>query len=413
MSSTMDSAEADDGPGRVYRAQTTEEPAKLVAVKKCHVTDHVEHPRLVHEACALVLLRGHKSIPLAYAWGRSQYYEYLAMEVLSVDLSVLKANLTMRNLAVLAHLTCPGTALDALEYIHSRGIVHCDIKPGNLMLGPDGDQPGRIRVLDFGLCRPYRDHSSSAHLPDKGTPYSIGTLSHLSLTGHLHHSPSRRDDMKSTPYTLLSLMVGRLPWETRKQQRLSSRRIFSLKKQWSGAQLDGDLSLFGSFVDYTRSMAYTEDPAYLCWRDRFRALVPGLSADPLYDPSDCSGPLVNAMITNVDLPEEAYRFEDVDDPRGDTLPQEPDGPPASSSLPQPDGSSGQWAPISEWNWAVPIADDELLGDESKIVSERLDVIDELPEGQRKSLHWLSPPEVMRTAAAAKHKGAIIPKEDVP
>ncbi len=106
--------------------------------------------------------------------------------------------------------------------------------------------------------------------------------------------------MESSSYTLLSLMVGRLPWETRKQQRLSSRRMFSLKKQWSGAQLDGDLSLFGSFVDYTRSMAYTEEPAYLCWRDRFRALVPGLSADPLYDPSDCSSPLLNAMITNVD-----------------------------------------------------------------------------------------------------------------
>ncbi len=107
----------------ISSAQTTGELAKLVAVKKCHVTDHVEHPRLVHEACALVLLRGtrdvfsvrwhsthalhavsgHRSIPLAYVWGRSQYYEYLAMEVLSVDLSVLKANLTMRNLAVLAH----------------------------------------------------------------------------------------------------------------------------------------------------------------------------------------------------------------------------------------------------------------------------------------------------------------------
>ncbi len=49
---------ADDGLGRVYRAQTREEPAKLVAVKKCHVTDYVEHPRLIHEACALILLRG-------------------------------------------------------------------------------------------------------------------------------------------------------------------------------------------------------------------------------------------------------------------------------------------------------------------------------------------------------------------
>lgn len=45
---------------------------------------------------------GHPSIPLAYAWGRSQYYEYLAMELLSVHLADNAVKLTMRNLVVLA-----------------------------------------------------------------------------------------------------------------------------------------------------------------------------------------------------------------------------------------------------------------------------------------------------------------------
>ena len=76
-----------------------------VVVKKAHVTKHVRYPALQHEACAFVLLKGHPSTPEVYAWGRSQYYEYLAMEQLGPDVgSALKMpqGLTLRNLVVLS-----------------------------------------------------------------------------------------------------------------------------------------------------------------------------------------------------------------------------------------------------------------------------------------------------------------------
>ncbi len=94
--------------------------------------------------------------------------------------------------------------------------------------------------------------------------------------------------MEALSYTLLALVVDRLPWESRIQRRLSSRRLFDLKKQWSGAYLVGELSLFGEFVDYTRNLTYTEEPDYARWRVRFRTLVPDLPDDPLYDPFDSS-----------------------------------------------------------------------------------------------------------------------------
>jgi serine/threonine-protein kinase len=40
-------------------------------------------------------------------------------------------------------------AADAIEYAHGMGVVHCDLKPSNLLLGGDG----RVRVSDFGLAR--------------------------------------------------------------------------------------------------------------------------------------------------------------------------------------------------------------------------------------------------------------------
>ena len=63
--------------GRVYEARDPN--GKLVAVKKSHVTSSVKQPMLRHEACALSLAE-HKSIPRVYAWGRSQWFEYLVTE---------------------------------------------------------------------------------------------------------------------------------------------------------------------------------------------------------------------------------------------------------------------------------------------------------------------------------------------
>lgn len=78
-------------------------------------------------------------------------------------------------------------------------------------------------------------------------------------------------------------MAGRLPWDARNRGQHSqysqypARRMFALKKlSRSGARVVGDLSVFGEFVDHTRKLGYTVEPDYAGWRERFRALVPGL-----------------------------------------------------------------------------------------------------------------------------------------
>lgn len=115
-------------PGRVYRAHTTsDEKPRIFAVKKLHTNKQIQRPMLRHEACAMVHLRGrftplniavlpaypddlhatgHPSIPGAYAWGRSQYAEYLALELLGPDIYTgtldSPSGLTMRNLVALS-----------------------------------------------------------------------------------------------------------------------------------------------------------------------------------------------------------------------------------------------------------------------------------------------------------------------
>ncbi|TFK86015.1 kinase-like protein, partial [Polyporus arcularius HHB13444] len=348
----------------------------VVAVKKCHVTDTVKHQRLLHETCALVLLQEH---PLAYGYGRSQFYEYSAMELLDVDLEDIKGTITLRNLVALSL-----QLLDALDFVHSHGIVHCDIKPGNLMLGTAERSPGRVRLIDFGVCRPFRNLVTDEHLPDCGIKHTLGMTAYVSLNNHLHHTPSRRDDLESLAYSLLELVAGRLPWDSRSDESWSSsRRVFSLNQQWTGAQLASDsLSILGEFVDYIRSLGHAQMPEYSLWKKRFRALV---SDDP---PS---------------LPDGDGRNRPQQGPSSGSRAGRP---PKSVPWPEPSGDWGGWAPCFTWETAVPLENDELLGDESTIVREHLDTIDEVPTGQEHHPQRGCAPEIMRSIAVAKQASMI-------
>jgi serine/threonine-protein kinase len=66
--------------------------------------------------------------------------------------------------------------LDALEYAHQRGIVHCDIKPSNIMI----DEMGRLKLMDFGIARsPTADDAS----PSRRAAGSIAYMSPEQVTG--------------------------------------------------------------------------------------------------------------------------------------------------------------------------------------------------------------------------------------
>lgn len=68
--------------------------------------------------------------------------------------------------------------LDALEYIHSKGYVHADVKGANILLGPSGDQ---VYVVDFGLACKYS--SAKVFTPDPKKMHD-GTIEYLSVDAH-------------------------------------------------------------------------------------------------------------------------------------------------------------------------------------------------------------------------------------
>ena len=95
--------------------------------------------------------------------------------------------------------------LTALEYSHRAGVVHRDIKPGNIMVTPNG----QIKVMDFGIARAISE--SSANVAQ--TSAVLGTASYFSPEQARGESVDARTDLYSTGVVLYELLTGRAPFE--------------------------------------------------------------------------------------------------------------------------------------------------------------------------------------------------------
>ena len=94
--------------------------------------------------------------------------------------------------------------LTALEYSHRAGVVHRDIKPGNVMI----TSAGQVKVMDFGIARAISDSSATI----AQTSAILGTAQYFSPEQARGESVDARTDLYSTGVVLYELLTGRPPF---------------------------------------------------------------------------------------------------------------------------------------------------------------------------------------------------------
>ncbi len=148
--------------------------------------------------------------------------------------------------------------LDRLEFIHSKNIIHRDIKPDNFVLGLD-NKSHIIYILDFGLSKKFRSSRTHQHIKFSVNKKLTGTARYASINALRGCEQSRRDDLEAIGYVLMYFLRGSLPWQGLHVNKGEDRykKILLKKKGTSAEELCKTFpNEFAECINYTRNLEF-------------------------------------------------------------------------------------------------------------------------------------------------------------
>ncbi len=212
------------GMGEVYLARDTrlDRPVAIKALPAHLASDPERLARFEREAKVLASL-SHPGIGAIYGLEESEGHQYLILEF--VEGVTLADRLSSGPIPVDEALRLAKQIAEALEVAHEKGVIHRDLKPGNVMVTPDG----LIKVLDFGLARTSEGSLSSSSmdasaLADSPTVTSpvlnsptiagaiMGTAGYMSPEQARGKPVDKRSDVFSFGCVLYEMLTGVMPF---------------------------------------------------------------------------------------------------------------------------------------------------------------------------------------------------------
>jgi len=215
--------------GSVYRGENIR-TKELVAIKVEKRSDNVG--LLKNETNIYQYLNSCKNnvgVPKIHWFGVDNRYNYMVIQLLGES---VRENVYLKQM------------LNVIEYIHSKGLIHRDIKPDNFLF----DENKNVYLIDYGFCKSFKmvdgTHMKKKEKKDK---QMIGTPNYMSIRVMEGKEGSRRDDLESFLYIMYFF------WK--KEIDVKDKNLL-LKKDES---IPKNILLF---FEYCREMEFEEEPNY-------------------------------------------------------------------------------------------------------------------------------------------------------
>ena len=233
---------------------------------------------LKSETKILLCLQGGIGIPKIYSFKSIKSFNLMIFQLLGNNLNEL-FHICHKKFSQKTILSLGLQMLDRIEYIHSRHIIHRDIKLENFLIDNNTKEP-TVYIIDFGLSKRFRDVKTGMHIPYIEGKKFTGTLTYASVYTHLGIEQSRRDDLESLAYILIYLNKGILPWKGIKAKNQNEKMTKILNKKMSikdGDLLSGLPEQYSILLHTIRDLHFEQKPDY----DYLRNLLNQMNTDSI------------------------------------------------------------------------------------------------------------------------------------
>lgn len=203
------------GMGEVWQAldKVIERQVAIKILKEEYLGDQAFRERFRAEARHAALVN-HEGIASVYDFGEEEGSAYLVMELVPGEAlsTILERE---RYLSPERVLDIVAQTASALHAAHEAGLVHRDVKPGNLLITPDG----RVKITDFGIAR------AADQVPLTATGQVMGTVQYLSPEQASGKSASAHTDIYSLGIVAYEALAGKRPFTGESQVAIAMAHI--------------------------------------------------------------------------------------------------------------------------------------------------------------------------------------------